>query len=92
MITTCELNAVSKSFGQRPIIRDFSITVGAGEMVAVRGNSGTGKSTLLNIMGLLEDPDAGEVRLFAGPLREPGRRQLRSCCGTVSHICSRTTH
>lgn len=40
------------------------MTVGEGEMVAIMGKSGSGKTTILNIMGLLEKPDGGVVKLF----------------------------
>lgn len=52
---------VHKSFGDRDILRGFSLTVEDGETVAIIGGSGQGKSTLLkHINGLLR-PDAGEV-------------------------------
>jgi lipoprotein-releasing system ATP-binding protein len=47
------------------VLRDLSLTVQAGELIAVVGQSGTGKSTLLNILGSLERPSAGKV-LFEG--------------------------
>ena len=47
------------------VLQDLDLTVQAGEEIAIVGESGTGKSTLLHIIGSLEDPTAGKV-YFAG--------------------------
>jgi len=47
--------------GQLDILKGIDLTVASGEIVALIGPSGTGKSTLLHIAGLLERPTAGEV-------------------------------
>lgn len=48
---------------QTHALRDFSLTVNAGEFVAVTGPSGSGKSTFLNVAGLLDSFDQGEYKL-----------------------------
>ncbi len=58
-----------------------SLSVAAGEFVAVQGRSGAGKSTLLHVLGLLETPDAGDYSLDGQPtatLTEPARAGLRN--------------
>jgi putative ABC transport system ATP-binding protein len=55
------LENVSKRFGDRVVLRDVTLDVGAGEYVAVIGESGIGKSTLLNIVAGLEPLDGGAV-------------------------------
>ncbi|MEZ2408652.1 ABC transporter ATP-binding protein [Bosea sp. RCC_152_1] len=49
-------------------IRDFNMSVGRGEFVAVVGPTGCGKSTTLNLVTGLARPSSGEVRLFGGPV------------------------
>ncbi|WP_265948337.1 ATP-binding cassette domain-containing protein [Dechloromonas sp. A34] len=58
-----ELEHVGKSFGQRVIVRDFSIRIQRGDKIGLIGPNGAGKTTLLRmILGELK-PDAGTVRL-----------------------------
>lgn len=50
--------------GQVLALEDVDITLQAGELLAIVGHSGSGKTTLLSIMGLLDRPDAGTLRMF----------------------------
>jgi len=45
------------------VFQNLSLTLGHGEFMAVTGSSGIGKSTLLNLLGLLDRPDEGDIRL-----------------------------
>jgi putative ABC transport system ATP-binding protein len=56
-----KLAAVSKRFGARSVLNDISLEVRPGEYVAVLGESGIGKSTLLNVIAGLEPVDAGKI-------------------------------
>jgi putative ABC transport system ATP-binding protein len=60
-----DIACVAKSFGGREVLRSVSLQVAAGEYVAIVGESGVGKSTLLNVIAGLEPPDSGEI-LFDG--------------------------
>jgi putative ABC transport system ATP-binding protein len=55
------LRGVTKRFGQRTVLNRISLDVAAGEYVAIIGESGIGKSTLLNVIAGLEPPDEGKI-------------------------------
>ncbi|ADP79168.1 sulfate/molybdate ABC transporter ATP-binding protein [Pseudofrankia inefficax] len=58
-----EVNSVGKRFGTFVALDDVSLTVADGRLTALLGPSGGGKSTLLRIIGGLEQPDTGTVRI-----------------------------
>jgi putative phosphonate transport system ATP-binding protein len=71
------------SWGNRPVLRDMSLTVYPGEILAIVGESGSGKSTLLQILYGLQRPSAGTVQLVdaTGQLRalgDLGQQTLRT--------------
>jgi polar amino acid transport system ATP-binding protein len=71
---------VSKSFGNRAVLRDVSLDVHAGEAVAVIGPSGSGKTTMLRCINLLEEYEAGEIALDGETVhyrRDAGGRRMR---------------
>jgi len=64
-----------------PVLREADLSIAGGEMVAILGASGVGKSTLLHVLGTIDVPEEGSVRIdgrevFA--LTEPERTQLRN--------------
>jgi len=62
------IDGVTKSYSgarARHVLREVSLEVGSGELVAIMGESGVGKSTLLNLIAGLDVPDAGRI-LFDG--------------------------
>ena len=59
--TVLSLREVTKRFGERTVLKSVSLELAAGEYVAIIGESGIGKSTLLNVIAGLEPADAGVV-------------------------------
>ncbi len=71
-----ELSNVSKGFGEggarKQVLRDISLSVAEGEFLAILGFSGTGKSTLINLLAGLDRPDRGAARFKGAPIDGPG--------------------
>ena len=67
-----ELKNVSKSFGGSPVLKDINLCVEKGEFVAIVGFSGAGKTTLINLITGLLQPDAGEAKLNDLEITGPG--------------------
>ena len=67
---TLELVNVDKAYGATKVLNDISLTVKEGEFITIKGRSGAGKTTLLKIMGFLESPGKGEVKLFGNRTHE----------------------
>ena len=55
------LRGLSKSFGDKTVLRDIDLDIHRGEFVVLLGPSGTGKTTLLRLLDGLEGPDSGEI-------------------------------
>jgi putative ABC transport system ATP-binding protein len=59
-----ELVNINKSYGSTEVLKGVNLEVKQGDFISIRGKSGVGKTSLFRIMGLLEDPDGGEVKIF----------------------------
>ena len=53
-----EIDHLKKSFGKNEVLKDISLTVKKGEVISIIGSSGSGKSTFLRSINLLEKPTA----------------------------------
>jgi lipoprotein-releasing system ATP-binding protein len=83
-VPALELIEVERTYRQAgsalPVLRGASLTLRPGELVALVGPSGAGKSTLLHVAGLLERPNAGQIRVEGrdcGQMGDNARTTLR---------------
>lgn len=76
MSALIELESIARSFivddAELKILTDINLRVEAGQHIAIVGRSGTGKSTLLNIIGMLDTPSSGEYRFNGSSVNRLG--------------------
>ena len=58
-----KLAGITKSFGSLQVLKGIDLEINKGEIISIVGPSGAGKTTLLQIMGTLDEPDAGVVQI-----------------------------
>jgi len=69
--------------GSQPVLRDISLEVRPGEMIAIVGPSGVGKTTLVNLIPRFYDPTAGRIEMDGHDVRDFDLRGLRAQIGLV---------
>ena len=78
-----ELDRVSRAYGEEVVVyalREVSLTIRAGDFMAISGPSGSGKSTMLGLLGVLDLPSDGVIRIDGvdvGSLDDAGRSKMR---------------
>ncbi len=77
-MTQITITSLHKTYpnASAPVLKDFSLSINNGEMVALLGPSGTGKSTLLKLIAGIEQPDGGDIRFDGESILgiEPNKR------------------
>lgn len=79
-----ELNHVSFAYDKQLVLRDVSIRIPKGSKLGVAGESGSGKSTFINLLFRFYDPTSGEIRFDGHNLREVSLASLRDQMALVS--------
>ena len=87
MTTAMEITDVHKSFGKQKVLDGLSLRVEEGEIVGLLGPNGCGKSTVLNIIGQLLLPDAGQISLM-GQALHPSNGKAHSRVGFCAQRCA----
>lgn len=70
--------------GNVPVLKDISFTAEPGETIAIMGETGCGKTTLINLIPRFFDPTGGQVLLDDQDVSKLGLRQLRGCIGLAN--------
>ena len=71
-----KLEGITKSFGSLQVLKGIDLEINKGEIVSIVGPSGAGKTTLLQIMGTLDEPDAGVVQIDGTVVRRMKEKEL----------------
>ena len=71
-----ELCHLEKSFGDHEVLKDINLTVNKGEVISVIGSSGSGKSTMLRCINLLEIPTGGEIYFKGTEIRDKSMKLI----------------
>lgn len=82
-MSSLSIRNVTKRVGGRNILKDVSLEVGDGEIMAVLGPSGAGKTTLLRIVNMLDRPDSGQVLIDGQDIRSERRLDLQRSMAMV---------
>jgi len=69
-----EVIDLHKRFGDHEVLRGINLTAATGDVISIIGSSGSGKSTFLRCINLLEVPDSGEIRVHGETLKLRTRR------------------
>ena len=83
------LSHVTFGYGEKPVLRDFSMTVRQGEQVMLVGRTGAGKSTVFKLLLGLYQPEAGTVTIGGVDVSRISDQERRTCIGCVEQHFSR---
>ena len=83
------LSHVTFGYGEKPVLRDFSMTVKEGEQVTLVGRTGAGKSTVFKLLLGLYQPQAGTITIGGVAVAAITDRERRACIGCVEQHFSR---
>ena len=81
-----KLEGITKSFGSLQVLKGIDLEINKGEIVSIVGPSGAGKTTLLQIMGTLDEPDAGTVAID-GTVVSRMKENFRPSAIRISALC-----
>ena len=90
MTEILKLEHLEKSFGDHVVLRDINLSVSKGEVISVIGSSGSGKSTMLRCINLLEEPTGGRI-IFEGNDISDKKNNVTSYRARVGMVFQRPT-
>ncbi len=78
-----ELRNVDVTFGRNPVLSDINLTAHPGQMIALVGPTGAGKTTIVNLLSRFYDVDAGKITLDGLDIRDVQQASIREQLGIV---------
>ena len=80
-----EVKNLKKSFGNHEVLKDISLFVKQGEVISIIGSSGSGKSTILRCINLLEEPSGGDIIIEGKSIlnNDAAKKEMRKVVGMV---------
>ena len=80
-----EVKNIKKSFGNHEVLKDISLSVKQGEVISIIGSSGSGKSTILRCINLLEEPSGGDIIIEGKSILndDARKKEMRKVVGMV---------
>ena len=71
-----ELEGLTKSFGKKTAVDNFSLKIEKGHICGLIGPNGAGKTTIMRMMAALSEPDSGEMRFFGSTELDKARSRM----------------
>jgi subfamily B ATP-binding cassette protein MsbA len=72
------------SYGEKPVLRNINLTINPGQLVALVGRTGSGKTSLISLLLRFYDPTSGAVLIGGTDIREVASKELRANIGVVT--------
>src|SRR4051812_24252431 len=80
------LTGISKSYGQKKVLENVSLSLGKSDFLYVVGGTGAGKSTLLRLVATEESPSQGQISLFGYNLSTVSPTTLRAIRRSIGYV------
>ncbi len=83
MTIAAELNNITKTYGDKTVLENVSLEIREGEILGLLGPNGSGKTTILKILALIECPTSGELKLFGEAVIAKNTERIRMLTSLV---------
>ncbi len=83
MKVIAELKNITKRYGDKTVLKNINLQVKEGEILALLGPNGSGKTSILKTLALIEDPTSGEIEFSGEPVTTKNKERLRMLASLV---------
>lgn len=84
--TAIQIDGLTKAYGTQMVLRDLSVNIFEGEVIALMGPNGAGKTTLLRCIAATVRPTSGRIRCFGADMQDPSQRGVLGIVGHESRL------